>query len=831
MMRLKDYSSKSFVFLFLLAAIHSSIFAQVQVSGVVKDQTNEAPVQGAEVYVTETGNSYQTDETGLFIIQDLQPGDYELIIFSPTYQILKRTISLSDQPLSLLFALAEVEYELSAVVIAQQREELFALKRLRPVEGTAIYAGKKTEVVLMEQLVVNIAANNARQIYGQVTGLNIYESEDGGLQLNIGGRGLDPNRSANFNTRQNGYDISADVLGYPESYYTPPAEALSQIQVIRGAASLQYGTQFGGLINFKLKEPNPDKKIELISRQTIGSNQLFTSFNSLSGTLGRFSYYGYFQYKKGSGFRPNADFKARNAFTYFNYDFSEKTSLSLEFTYLNYLAQQAGGLTDAQFYQDPTFSNRSRNWFDVDWRMASLQLNHSFSPATDLSVNLFGLNASRKAVGFRTNRVSQTDDLDAPRDLLIGNFNNWGVETRLLTRYKIADHNAIFLIGNKIYQSNNSAIQGPGTNGTGADFQLANDAFPFYANQSDFEFPNRNVAVFGENIFYLTDKFSLTPGFRFEYINTQSEGTYEKIDFDLAGNPIRDTTFTDNRDLERHFVLLGIGASYKPQPGLEAYGNISQNYRSVTFTDIRVVNPSFQIDPNISDEKGFTADIGIRGRFKQLVSYDIGAFGLLYDGRLGEVLKAETRLNASGQLVETGRVVRFRGNIGSAFMYGLESMIDWNLQRSFFADQEQYKLNFFINAALTRSEYFDSEIPGVEGSEVEFIPFLNLKSGLRFGYKNLLGSLQYTYLSQQYTDASNAEQDRNDNQSGIRGAIPAYDILDLSLSYSWKMLQLETGINNLLNQSYFTRRATGYPGPGIIPSAPRTAYLALQVKL
>ena len=28
-----------------------------------------------------------------------------------------------------------------------------------------------------------------------------------GLQLNIGGRGLDPNRTSNFNTRQNGYDI------------------------------------------------------------------------------------------------------------------------------------------------------------------------------------------------------------------------------------------------------------------------------------------------------------------------------------------------------------------------------------------------------------------------------------------------------------------------------------------------------------------------------------------------------------------------------------------------------------------------------------------------
>ena len=80
---------------------------------------------------------------------------------------------------------------------------------------------EKTEVIQVGQLTANLASNNSRQIYAQISGLNIYQNDDAGLQLNIGGRGLDPNRTSNFNTRQNGYDISADVLGYPESYYSP----------------------------------------------------------------------------------------------------------------------------------------------------------------------------------------------------------------------------------------------------------------------------------------------------------------------------------------------------------------------------------------------------------------------------------------------------------------------------------------------------------------------------------------------------------------------------------------------------------------------------------
>ena len=94
---------------------------------------------------------------------------------------------------------------------------------------------EKNEVILISESLANLSTNNARQIFSQVPGLNIFQNDDAGLQLNIGGRGLDPNRTSNFNTRQNGYDISADVLGYPESYYTPPSEALDRIEIIRGA--------------------------------------------------------------------------------------------------------------------------------------------------------------------------------------------------------------------------------------------------------------------------------------------------------------------------------------------------------------------------------------------------------------------------------------------------------------------------------------------------------------------------------------------------------------------------------------------------------------------
>ncbi|WP_417444220.1 TonB-dependent receptor domain-containing protein [Joostella sp.] len=812
-MTLKDFKVTLF-FLFSL----TTLFAQHSVSGVVKSSETNNPIAGVEIYDSQSGQLVQTDSDGIYQLNNLKEGTHVITVFSYEFQIIEDTV-LVNGDLSKDYTLQALNEKLSEVVITRQKEKVFALKKLRDVEGTAIYAGKKSEVVDMEQIVGNTAANNPRQIYSQVVGLNIYENGDAGLQLNIGGRGLDPNRTANFNTRQNGYDISADVLGYPESYYTPPAEALSEIQVVRGAASLQYGTQFGGLVNFKMKKPNPNKELEWVSRQTLGSYDLFTSFNSLSGTVGKLEYYTHFNYKEGGGFRPNSEFNSRNFYVHLGYNFTDNTKLSLETTLLNYLAKQPGGLTDAQFEEDPTYSNRYRNWFQVDWRLYSLLFEHQFSSKTDFSLNVFGLDATRDALGFRENRVDQVDEGNTPRDFISGDFKNWGAEARLLHRYKIAKRDAVFLIGSKYYQANNSEIQGPGSDGSDADFKFYSDEFPNYPRQSDFTFPNRNIAVFGENVFNIVKGFSVTPGFRFEYIKTESEGTYKNIILDLAGNPILNEELEDNRLFDRSFVLLGLGLSYKHDASLELYGNISQNYRSVTYNDIRVVNPSFTVDPDITDEDGYTADLGVRGKLSDIITYDVSAYFLSYNNRIGVISRKISDIEEK----------RFRGNIGDAVIYGVETFAEWNLISTFFQDYNNWQLSVFANTAFTNSEYINSEEENVKDKEVEFVPHVNLKTGIKFGYKNFQGNLQYTYLSSQYTDATNAPRDFS-SSSGIIGEIPSYDILDLSLAYTFRKWKIETGVNNLLDNSYFTRRATGYPGPGILPAEPITWYTTLQFK-
>jgi Fe(3+) dicitrate transport protein len=705
---------------------------------------------------------------------------------------------------------------LDEVTLIANKKKSFQLRKLKDVEGTTINAGKKNEVILITQAIGNIASNNSRQIYSQIPGLNIFESDDAGIQLNIGGRGLNPNRSSNFNTRQNGYDISADVLGYPESYYTPPAESLKEIKIIRGAASLQYGTQFGGLVNFIFKEPETDKKIELLSRNTLGSNNLYTNFTSLSGKKNKISYYTFFNFKEGEGFRANSNFNSKNAFLNINYNPSDKVLFKLDFTYLKYLAKQGGGLSDKMFKDDPYQSNRGRNWFGIDWFVYNFKYQQKLSLDSTLSVSLFGLNATRNSIGFRTNRVDQIDPL-LERDLINGDFNNFGAEIKYLTKYKIFSSPSTLLFGSKLYNSRNYSEQGPGSDSYDADFEIKTNEFPNYTNQSNYKYPNYNYAFFAENIFYINEKISITPGFRYEYIQTESDGYYKKINLDGAGNVILNSTIDNSEKRKRNFILLGIGFSIKPNNSIEIYSNFSENYRSVTFADISILNPAFSINPNINDENGNTFDIGIRGNFKNLISYDINFFNLNYKNRIGFVQK----------VTAMGNVKSEKGNVGDARISGIESLVDFNLSRIFDLG-DNYIFNYYINYSYIDSKYTNSDIPGVVNKRVEFVPKNNLKTGLRFGFKDFIFSYQYSYISNQFTDSSNAI---DGSLSGVIGEIPSYKISDLSASYSINKLKFELGVNNLLKEKYFTRRATGYPGPGIIPSSPLSYYLTLQIKI
>ncbi|MFK7968993.1 MAG: TonB-dependent receptor, partial [Bacteroidia bacterium] len=740
---------------------------------VISAETGDT-LPNASALIVELNRVTKVSADGTFIFRDLPYGSYQLIISEASKEALKTAIDIQQASTEAIFRLGDVSFEMEAVEIIGGGEKTFGLRRLRAVEGMAIYAGKKTEVVVLDDAAANLAANNPRQVFSRIAGLNIWESDGVGLQLGIGGRGLSPNRTSNFNTRQNGYDIAADALGYPESYYTPPSEALSRIEVVRGAASLQYGTQFGGMLNFVFREAPQDDPFQLRVRQTVGSFNFAATYNEISGTLakGKFDYFAYFQHKSGDGWRENSGFEMNNGFARLRFRPNDRLQFGIEWTNMHYLAQQPGGLTDVLFEQNPRRSFRSRNWFDVNWNLLAATIDYDINEYSRFNLRTFSLNASRQALGNLA--PINVIDLGGQRDLIEGRFNNIGVEARLLNRYTINNVDHSLIIGARIYRGNNESIQGEASAAADPDFVFRN---PDDVEKSDYDFNNINYALFAENVYFLGKKFTITPGVRWEFIRTEAEGYFKQRVFDGAGNLISEQRQDESTERPRSFFLAGLGLSFKASPLFEIYGNVSQNYRAINFSDLRIDNPNGRVDPDIVDEQGFTADLGIRTRASQLFYADVTAFYVSYRDRIGLLLRADEPPLFNDY--------RLRTNIADARNIGIEAFGEINIQKLLAPEDTVTRLSLFVNASLTDARYINTDDNTIANKQVELVPPATLRTGLNLRSGPWQGSATWAWTASHFTDATNAER----TSTAVNGRIPSYAVADLTLSYRWRFLQ------------------------------------------
>lgn len=693
------------------------------------------------------------------------------------------------------------------------------LERLPILEGTRINAGKKNEIINLNALTADLSSNNYRQIMAKVPGVSIWESDGSGIQTSIATRGLSPNRSWEFNVRQNGFDISSEAYGYPEAYYTPPTEALDKIEVIRGAASLQYGTQFGGLLNYLTKKSLGSAPFSFETQQTIGTYGLFNTFNAIGGKIKKFSYYGFLHHRFADGWRDNSRYSTTTGHINLSYAFNKKLTASLEYTHMNYLSQQPGGLTDSLFQANPQQSIRARNWFSTPWNSTAFHLDYQPNSLTKINVKLFHTLSQRNSIGYLKD-INLSDSYNGSsfnnRQIDRDWYNNLGLEVRMLKQYKLFGNNSALSVGLRAYSGKTLRKQG-GIGSTGNDYDLTIAAQQTSSNglfdyKKELNLSTLNAAVFTENLFQLTERFSITPGLRIEYINTGAKGTIDKPE-------IGDSIHVAN---QIRFVLLGGGGmEFQTTEKTNFYANISQAFRPVTYSELVPSATTDSIDQNLQDANGYNLDFGYRGTIKNYLSFDVGAFYLFYDNRIGII-------NTNGKNLKT--------NIGASVSRGIESFIELDLFRLLSLNLKHGQFKVFANIAFIDARYTRWDDPDAQtdpsknysGNFVENAPRNINRFGLTYKKNGLSLTAQWNQIGSVFTDALNTI---SPNSKATVGKLDGYHVLDLSVSYLInKQFTLKGGLNNATNEKYATRRSGGFPGPGILPGSGRTGYLSIAAK-
>jgi Fe(3+) dicitrate transport protein len=693
------------------------------------------------------------------------------------------------------------------VIKAWQRKDINRL----PDEGNGfLNRGKKSEVITISGTNANIAIKTGRQLFAKIPGVFVYDMDGSGNQLNISTRGLDPHRSWEFNIRQNGVIINSDMYGYPASHYSAPMESFEKIELTRGTGSLQYGAQFGGMINYLTKRPDTLKAFTLESENTVGSFGLLSSYNAIGGTIKKFSYYAYYYKRHSTGYRKNSQSDADAQFIQLQYKFNGKVLLKAELGHSKYLYHIPGQLNDSMYNADPTMSTRNRNYFSPDIYIPSLTFDWKLSSQTKINVTASGVFGDRSSVQFDAfadvpDTVNRSTGFYKNRQVDIDNFNSKTGEFRLLHDYVIGKVQGKLATG-LVYMNNDLHRRqlGKGTAGTDYDLTLVEPGFG-----RDIHFKTNNIAVFAENAFQINTHWTISPGARFESGTSKMSGIIKYYSPDELPNNIK-----------HNFFLLGVSSQYLLNKENSLYGGISQAYRPVIFKDIVPASTYEQIDKNLKDAFGYNIEVGVRGKLFNHLQYDISYFRVLYKNRLGTLVLQDN----------IGQSYTYKTNIGNSRTNGLELFVQYKfpLTNNLFA-------GLFTSTAYMNAKYTTGQVStgttnkSIAGNKVEAVPQWISRNGIDILYKGFSCTVLYNYTSSTFSDALNTV---TPPASGAKGFTPAYSIWDFNASLKTNsFLNVRAGINNIFDKQYYTKRPTFYPGPGIWPSDGRNAYVTLSIKI
>jgi len=662
-----------------------------------------------------------------------------------------------------------------------------------------IGTGTKNDIIQVQNTNTTLSNNNVRSTFSKIPGMLVREIDASGTKISFGIRGLNSSYGQDTSIRQNGVLLAQDPVLYPEAYYAPILESVEKVEFIKGGASLQYGSMFGGVMNYVYKNPSKFKKFEFNTVNTFSDYNYINSFNSIEGSLGKFSYYAFVNRKSGDSWRENNEFEASSAFVKLYYDFSNSFKTSVEYSYSNVINQVPGGLLDSQLYENPKQSFRSRNWFEVPLHLIALNTEYNLSEKTKITTQFHTKWVERNAIG-NFNNISVADNLTSARDLFRDASFSYGADVRISHKYNALGSKNILAVGISYLNVDNQKQNGAkGTANSNADYTQTT------AYTTDVSLKTKNTAFYIQHLFNFNDKWKFTPGFRYEFIDNTADGILSNYQ-------------NSNQKSNRSFPLFGIGLEYILNNETSIYGNISQAYKAATFSNISLSGPNDIVDENLQDSKGYSADLGIKGTLLKYITYDIGAYFISYQNRIGTNI-------IDGK--------NFKTNIGDSEHKGIEILVEADFL-ALIGSSSNGKLSPFVSMAFNNSEYKNyifisqSGTQDYSGNKVEYSPTYVHRFGLKYALKNFSISYQFSTTSEVYSDALNTEAVSSNSQIG---KIPSYTVSDLGLSYHfYNKYTLKANINNLYNQTYFTNRSAGYSGQGALPADKRTLFLSIGAR-
>lgn len=569
--------------------------------------------------------------------------------------------------------------------------------------------------------------------------------------LSIGVRGLPARLSPRTYVLVDGQPLSYAPYGQPQLSFAPLSLAhVARIDVMRNGGAVRYGPNNpGGTINFETHSIPQSFEGNLSASTSIwgsgrqqgnaGPNKVNLRLgDTLDSGLGLMLMYAG---NRGSSYRAHSDYNIDDLMLKYHYDLSEDWALNGRLQHYNADGEIPGGLTQAQFDEDPYQSTRP---FDqASGRRNGGMVTLRWTPDTQQEFELTGSynETFRQFVLAR----STTDTLPLRLRTYPRNYRQYSLEPRYSRAWGNSDLSGEWSVG---YRYSNETAHEQRYQASGVNL---GDNPPLGSLQENAHSTVEAHAVYADNRFEWGN-WTLTPGVRYEYVEESRRD-------DVKGIADAQVDFRE--------WLPSLNALYRLSGDTNLYASWNTTFAPIQFRQLQDVT-------TLEPEKAQNFDLGVRTR-QGALQLEAGLFYIDFD----DMIEYDS---AQANYFNTGRAT-YKGVELSA-RYGLAVP----------------GASLFLSYTWLDAEYEE----GLNaGNQVAFTSEHMISTGLDYESGPHQWRLTVQGQSDQFADDANTEAPTADGKKGrVPGSVTADISYGYQAGPD---LRLSAGIHNLLDREAYSR--------------------------
>ncbi|SIO16251.1 TonB-dependent receptor [Algoriphagus halophilus] len=767
---------------FLLNTFHA-IGQNGSISGLVSTSDNQ-PIEFVNVGVKGLAKGNSTDRKGFYEIKNLSAGNYTIFASFVGVEKQEKQVVLGEgETLTLNFILSESSTDLNEVIVTDMSSNRFysdsnftvAKLPLTDLENPQVYNSVSSKL-LKEQVVTNM--NDALKNATGVT--RLWESTgrggDGAEYYSMRGFSVQPTMVNGMPSLNNGGLDPANI---------------ETVDVIKGPSGTLFGSSvisYGGLINITTKRPTDnfkgevgfitgnyglnritgDVNVPLNEHASMRVNTAYQQNNTFQDAGGKTSFF----------VAPSFKFKASERLTFLvNTEFLNSNSVNAPMIFLNrsnpltfdsidlfernyersFTSDELSINNNSYALQAQAFYQLSNNW------TSQTVLSRSYTKTDGYYHYLFDGSDGDSFYRYISDRNGQTLTTDIQQNF-IGNFQIGSFKNKMILGLDYYDqdikNSSTGWVGNGVVTLSDGNDTGVLTQ-AGVD-ELLKDTFEGNSTGT-----TQVVSAYVSDVIELTSQLSVMASVRVDHFKNEAWGTDSDQNTQTAVSP-------------------KFGAVYKLIPNkVSIFGNYMNGFQNIaptTVSDQDGTNPRFKVfDP----EKANQYEFGFK---TNLLGDKIAATASYYNIKVSNrVMTDPTNVNNS---IQGGEVVS-KGVELSVIASPVQGL---NLVAGFSHNDAKVTEDFPESGYLGMRP----ESAGPE-SLVNFWASYNFSAGALKGFGLGFGG----------NAASEFLTLNRDNIGAF--ALPAYQVVNASISYTGSQYFLTLKLNNLTNQKYYSGWSTVTP--------------------